>query len=311
MRPKINNADIQLGVAYGPDGKRVALAIGNENCSCPFYLRGDCHHCDIGEGEGLFTPDMNLERLEWLKDYFKDDLQDAEHLLVYNSGSVLDQREMSRRTLGTILGYISSLDKCKVVSLDSREMYVTKDSLDYVVKSLREDQQARIILGIESQNDEIRIGKLNKRMTKGGIERLFSNVGEYNGEVGIDVNIVFQPPELTGEEAIQEVVETMKYGLELSEQYGVPVDFNFHPYYQSERSGKMFPDHPRANLRDAKEALGRMKMILEEKASNSKIFIGWQDEEHDQEQDVKVRELERELERYNQINVSQNVRFLE
>ena len=54
-----------------------------------------------------------------------------------------------------------------------------------------------------------------------------------------------------------------------------------------------------------------MKMILEEKASNSKIFIGWQDEEHDQEQDVKVRELERELERFNQFNVSQNVRFLE
>lgn len=295
-------------------GNRLALVFGNEfaNGECPFYTAKQCHHCDIGVGEGTqFNTEMNKERLEFFRQHYDSILLDVEHLVLYNSGSILNKRELSRETLATVLSYVSSLEKCKCVSLDSREMYITRDSLDYVVEHLREDQQARVILGVESQSDDIRIGKLNKKMTKQGIERAFATVGEYSGRIGIDVNIVFQPPELVGEDAIGEAVETVKYSLDLAGRYNVPVDFNYHPFYQTKRSRAMYPNHPRANLQDAKKALVEMTKGIEARGGKSKIFIGWQDEGHDQEQDVRVRELEKELERFDQFNNSQNVRFLE
>lgn len=290
-------------------GSRLALVFGNEFAKgeCPFYTAKQCNHCDIGAGEGKqFDSEMNRERLGFFQEQYE--LQGIEHLVIYNSGSTLNKREMSRETLGNVLDYASSLDSCKVVSLDSREMYVTEDSLDYVVGKLRDDQQARVILGVESQSDEVRIGKLNKRMTKQGIERAFRVASKYDGKVGVDVNIVFQPPELAGEEAIQEAVETLKYGLSLGEKYGVSVDFNFHPYYQSKKSLALFPEHPRADLQSGKEALRRMKEEIGER--DAKIFIGWQDEEHDQQSVLRVRELDKEVKSFDQFNVSQDVKHL-
>lgn len=290
-------------------GSRLALVFGNEYAKgeCPFYTAKQCNHCDIGAGEGKqFDSEMNLERLGFFQKQY--DLQGIEHLVIYNSGSTLNKREMSRETLRKVLDYASSLEKCKVVSLDSREMYVNEDSLDYVVDKLRDDQQARVILGIESQSDEIRIGKLNKEMTKQGIERAFRVASKYDGKVGIDVNIVFQPPELAGEEAIQEAVETLRYGLSLGEQYGVSVDFNFHPYYQSQKSQALFPEHPRADLQDAKEALRRMKAEIG--VRDTKIFIGWQDEEHDQQSVLRDRELDQEIVTFDRFNVTQDVKYL-
>jgi hypothetical protein len=294
-------------------GKRLALVFGNEfnKGQCPFYAAKHCYFCDIGAGEGIqFTTDMNKERLNFFRQYYTNVLSGVAHLVIYNSGSVLNRNEMSKNTLKEILGYVSTLQRCIVVSFDSREIYVTEYALDYLVKCLRRDQQPRIILGVESQNDDVRIGKLNKKMTKQGIEKAVEVVGKYKGKVGIDVNILFQPPELIGEEAIREAVATLRYGLDLGEKYNVPVDFNFHPFYSTKRSRAKYPSHPRANLGDAKEALVRMKKEVDARGSKAKIFIGWQDEEHDQEQDVRVVELEKELKRFDQFNISQDVSVL-
>ena len=290
-------------------GSRLALVFGNEFKSgeCPFYTAKQCYHCDIGAGERTqFTTEMNRKRLEFFKQYYGIVLSDVEHLVLYNSGSTLNRREFSRETLADVLDYASSLDKCKIVSLDSREMYMTGDSLDHVVDYLRKDQQTRVILGIESQDDDVRIGKLNKRMTKQGIKKAFETAGRYQGKVGIDINIVFQPPELIGEDAIREAVNTLRYGLDLGERYIIRVDFNFHPYYPSKRGIEIHQVHPRANLTDAKNALVQMKNEITKRGSNSSIFIGWQDEGHDQEDELRKMELEQEIIKFAKFNISQN-----
>ncbi len=310
----IPDASILFDPVRDTYGSRLALVFGNEfkGGECPFYTAKQCHHCDIGAGEGIqFTTKMNRERLDFFRQHYGDVLGNVEHLVVYNSGSTLNKAEMSRQTLEHIAKYASSLDKCKIVSFDSREMYVTEDSLDYVVERLRDDQQARAILGVESQSDEVRIGKLNKRMKKVKIETAFEVARKYKGKVGIDVNIVFQPPELVGGDAVREAVETLRYGLDLGERYNVPVDFNFHPYYPSKRSRAMYPEHPRANLKDSKGALRRMKAEIEARGIDAKIFIGWQDEAHDQQQKVRGIELEQGMEKFDRFNVTQDVKFLE
>ena len=252
---------------------------------------------------------MNKDRLNFFKKLYDNVLQNVNHLIIYNSGSTLNRAEMSRATLEIIARFASALKKCKIVSFDSREIYVTIDSLDYVVARLREDQQVRVILGVESQSDEVRIGKLNKVMKKERIERAFEVAGKFNGRLGIGVNILFQPPELVGEKAITEALETLRYGLGLGEKYGVPVDFNFHLYYPSRKGKAIYPNHPRANMEDSAEAIRRMKTEIETRGSEAKIFIGWRDEGHDQQQELRRMELEQNMERFDRFNITQDVRW--
>jgi len=296
-------------------GSRLALVFGNENDEegkegmCPFVDKCGRTYCDIGSGEGAqFTSEMNRQRLGFFKEQYNSVLEGVEHLIIYNSGSVLNRNEMSQETLSEILGYASTLQDCKVVSLDSREMYVTEKSLDYVVEKLREYQQARVIIGVETQDDDIRIGKLDKPMTKRGIERAFEVVGRYKGKMGIDVNIVFQLPGVLQEDAIAEAVKTAEFSLNLARKYGVPVDFNFHAYYPSATGRELFPDHPRSVISDELEAIRRIQQFVE--GDNSQLFLGWQDEGHDQEQPIRKIEEIRFRRMFDQFNRTQDIKVL-
>ncbi len=294
-------------------GLRLALVFGNEfkGGQCPFYLTGNCNHCVIGAGEGAqFTSEMNEGRLEFFRNYYKSILSHVNHLVIYNSGSTLNEKEMSRETLGKILDYAASLEGCMVISLDSRELFITENNVGFVLKKIREDQKIKIILGIETQNDEIRTQNLNKAMTKKGIELAFRTVGNYNDRAGITLNIIFQPPELKGKSAIMDAAKTLKYGLELSEKYNVCTDFNFHPFYPTEKSAVKFPNHKRADLNDAKKALMLMKEEIDKRKSNSKIFIGCHDEGHDIEHGKRAEELERNKSAFDRFNACQDISCL-
>jgi hypothetical protein len=288
-------------------GHRLALVFGNEavNGVCPFHQH-QCYHCDIGAGEGAqFDFVTNQERLKFFQHHYQADLAKVNHLLIYNSGSTLNQREMSKDTLSHILNYAASLPSCTVISLDSREMFITPKTLTPLLSQVREDQHLRIILGLESQSDQVRIGHLNKRMSKQAIAQVFACVGQYGGKIGLDINIIFQPPTLCGEEAIREARLTAEYALTLATKYDVAVDFNFHPYYPSLMSLQKFPDHPRAILEDGVTAIRQIKQQITASNQPAKLFIGWQDEGHDQEAESRQVELGKYQAQFHQFNQTQ------
>ncbi len=294
-------------------GRRLALVFGNEflDGRCPFY-QNQCNHCDIGAGEGIqFDYELNRQRLKFFQDYYADILPEIVHLVIYNSGSTLNKLEMSTETLFSIAQYAASLEKCQIVSWDSRESYIKQKNLDIIVNNLRQDQQIKIILGIESQDEKIRMVNLKKLMSKEAIAQSFAIAGGYQTRVGIEFNIVFQPPEIVGQAAIIEAVKTVNYGLNLSQTYQVPIDFNFHAYYPSQKSQAIFPEHPRAKLKDAIQALLLMKQAITEQNSSAKIFIGWQDEDHDREQNKRESELQQYLDIFNRFNIEQNIAILQ
>lgn len=270
-------------------GVRLALVFGNESIEgkCPFY-ESQCYHCDIGKGEGRpFTHAMNKERLDFFKLYYRAILPKVIHLVVYNSGSTLNRKEMSKKTLDDILNFITTLNNCRIVSFDSREIFVSENKIQYILRGLRYDQQLRIILGVESQSEEIRISKLNKKMTQIGILKAFETIAKFHGQIGIDINVIFQPPELVGQEAFNEAIATVRYGLRLSKEYGVPVDFNLHPYYRSSKGVEKYPNHYEPDLNDVIDiAISLKKMIAHETIAAS-LFIGCHSEGHAVEQGEK------------------------
>jgi hypothetical protein len=288
-------------------GTRLALVFGNEAPGgvCPFYGR-QCYHCDIGAGEGIhFDSGINTRRLGFFRKHYASVLPKVAHLVLYNSGSVLNPRELAWASLQTILKYATELPNCRVISLDSRESYITADHIDQVLRGLRADQQPRPILGLEAQNDELRLSALNKRMTRADVAKVFRTIGRYKGRVGLDINIVFGLPPLEGRAAVAEAEATARFGLELAGHHGVPVDFNFHPYYPSRIGRKHFPGHPRADLSAALEAVSRIQETILQFGRSSMVFVGWQDEAHDQEPSLRNLELASYAELFHRFNVTQ------
>ncbi|HXP60786.1 MAG TPA: hypothetical protein VN829_09865 [Dongiaceae bacterium] len=305
--PAIPEAALRFEPVEDRYGTRLALVFGNEapGGRCPFYRR-QCHHCDLGAGEGAqFDTAMNRQRLSFFQKHYAPVLPRVAHLVVYNSGSVLNPRELAAGSLQAILEYAAGLPKCRVISVDSREAYITRTNLDRALGCSRPNQQLRPVLGLETQNDQVRLETLNKKVTRSAVEAACRALGHYEGRVGLDLNIVFGLPPLQGPAAAADAEQTARFGLELAERHGVPVDFNLHPYYPSRIGREHFPAHPRADLGAALEAAARIREVIRQSGRASMLFIGLQDESHDQEPAARRAQLARYAALFHRFNITQ------
>jgi hypothetical protein len=305
------SAEILFAPTQDAYGTRLALVFGNESRdgSCPFYGHG-CFHCDIGAGEGAFSPQDNARRLEFYRQAYGPVLPRLKHLVFYNSGSLLNPHELSDQTLNTLVAFARELPECTIISMDSREMFVAESTLGRIRSALRTDQQLRITFGLETQDDHARCEVLAKTMTRQGIERAFNVIGRFQPGVGAEINLVFQSPGIEQNAAIDEAGKTFQYGLELSQKFSVPVDFNFHPYYPSRVGWQHFPNHPRSRMADAIQAITLGRQLIDQAQSPAKIFIGWHDEGHDQEEATREQEGNEYLNRFQAFNCSQDPKSL-
>ena len=158
-------------------GLRLALVFGNHAPGgfCPYFTEGRCFHCDIGAGEGAaFDLTTNRQRLAWFRQHYQPHFASISHLVVYNSGSAFNPREMPPVMLDEIVAFACSLPAVRVISIDSREPFITLDTLRRIMSLAGPGIAIRPILGIESSNEVIRNEILRKAMPRGhrsGIQR--------------------------------------------------------------------------------------------------------------------------------------------
>lgn len=304
--PAIPQPALRFAPVQDAYGTRLALVFGNEapRGVCPFFSR-QCYHCDIGAGEGTrFDAAMNGRRLAFFQSHYASVLPRIAHLVLYNSGSVLNPREFAPQTLQAILGLAAGLAQCRVISLDSRETFISPANLDRVLGCLRPDQQPRPILGLETQDDQARLELLHKRLTRKAVEAGFRAASHYQGRVGLDLNIMFALPPFQGRAALLEAEATARYGLELADRHQVRVDFNIHPYYPSRIGLDHFPAHPRADVGAALEAVVRIRALIRQTRQPAMVFIGLEDECHDQQPAARRAELARYASAVSRFNVA-------
>jgi uncharacterized Fe-S cluster-containing MiaB family protein len=79
---------------------------------------------------------------------------------VYNSGSVLNPRELAPEILENICNEADEMPNFPVLSLDTREAFLDTDRLVQLASRLRTRVCVGPILGLESADDEIRDGWL-------------------------------------------------------------------------------------------------------------------------------------------------------
>ncbi len=280
-------------------GWRLALVFGNHAAGglCPYITANRCFHCDIGSGKGAaFDLATNRRRLAFFREHYAPYLASINHLVLYNSGSVLNPREMPPELLDEILAFARSLPALCVVSLDSREAYIRPETLDRILRSLDKSCVVHPILGLESADDRIRDELLQKAMPRTAIARVFRDVSRVASEcgrarLGLDINIVIAGPGTTSGTAVEDAVMTARFGLGLGLEHGVSVDLNLHPYYLGQRGSARFPSHPRCSVATAVAAISRIAELVRSMAAEPKLFVGWHDEGHDLNREEREREI--------------------
>jgi hypothetical protein len=282
-------------------GGRLALVFGNHAAGgvCPYHALARCFHCDIGAGEGAaFDLASNRERLAWFRDHYQRHLGAINHLVLYNSGSILNPREMPPELLGQILEFARSLPCVRVVSLESREPFIRRNILSDTFQALGDRLTLRPVLGIETADDHIRDEVLKKGMPRAAIMRALRDLGALSaelgpGRIGLDVNILLAAPGTTEETALDDALATARFALMSGVEYGVDVDLNLHPYYVGPRGAAHFPEHRRCSLATTVRAATRILELIHSMGVASSIFVGWHDEGHDRDQEQRAREIER------------------
>ncbi len=294
-------------------GLRLALVFGNHapGGQCPYYTAGRCHHCDIGAGEGReFTLSDNRARLAWFQQHYAEALPRVAHLVLYNSGSTLNPRELPVLMLDEILDWAASLPCLKVLSLDSREAFLSQKRLADCARRL--GHTLRPILGLESARESVRNLALDKHMSDSGIRRAFRAVALARAEGAdcqLDCNLVVAGPGTTGD-GVADALETAEFAFDLAGEVGLTVDLNLHPYYPSARGRLRFPEHGRCSLPVAIRAVEGIANLARARSRGSHLFIGWQDEGHDQDQGVRAVELQIIQERFDRFNRTQDAAVL-
>lgn len=295
-------------------GHRMAWVFGNQDKGgvCPYRRAGLCHHCDIGDGEGhRFTTSMNRDRLNWFMEHDHDLLPQLAHLVVYNSGSVLNPRELSPEVLLDICASTAAMPNLRVVSVDTRESFLDADRLVLIAKHLPKRVCVRPILGLESADDEIRDGWLEKKMPRAAVLRGLDTVADAARRtsperVALDANVLIGGPGVEEAHVATDAFETALWLLRECGQRSLSLDLNLHPYYPSRRGLARFSLHPRCSWHHVQQSVEMIVELKEFRECPCGLFIGWQDEQHDQQQTLRMSETEQTLTSINRFNVTQD-----
>jgi hypothetical protein len=302
--PAIPHPNIVFKPVSDDYGLRLALVFGNqaEGGICPYARATRCHHCDIGAGEGIqFDTATNLKRLTWFKNYYAQSWQQVAHLVIYNSGSTLNPQELSPEICMAVMQFANTLPQLQLVSMDSREAFVDTHYIRQLAGVLGRGKSLRIILGIESADDQIRNMFLNKKMPKHQIEKAITRfyhawsetdatVREQMASPGLSVNVVIGSPGTTADTVIADSLATVDYAIQLAAHDGLPLDINVHPYYPSQRGLQHFPKHGRIDPQLSAQVIAAIQAMIPPDKVN--LFIGLQDESHDQEPAKRVDDLQ-------------------
>ena len=272
-------------------GVRLALVFGNQapGGQCPYFAAGQCRHCDIGAGEGAaVTAAVNRQRLAWFQEHYRQVLPEVAHLVLYNSGSILNPREMPAEVLDEILAWARSLPALRVVSLETRENAATEFVLRRVADALGSGRMLRVILGLETSDDHRREEILAKRMPRMAVERAVAAIAAVAADVGAErigltFNILVGGPGTTVQTAVDDALKTADFALETGRIAELSIDLNLHPYYRSARGQSHFPAHPRCSPQTVAQVAQAIAERVARRVPPTALFIGTADEGNDRD----------------------------
>ncbi len=124
---------------------------------------------------------------------------------IFNSGSFLDETEISKDVRDKILNDLSK--KIDKISFESRPEYVTEKNILEIKETLK-DTIIEIGIGLETSDDNIRQEIINKGFSFKDFKRSADLLKKHS--IRLKTYVLIKPPFLTEKESIDDVINTVK-----------------------------------------------------------------------------------------------------
>jgi len=198
-------------------GKEFAIILRTKGCSWALGDFGGCSMCGYIQDSTI----ENIDQLHIIKQFNYavqekiDEITSNEDdfiIKIYNSGSFFDDTEISEDVREHIFKKIAEIPKIKEVVIESRVDYITNEKLKKM-RNILKNKYIEVAIGLETVNDYIR----NKYINKGLKFKDFLEVIRLckNNDVGIRAYLLFKPPFLNEQTAIEDCANSIKKLAEL------------------------------------------------------------------------------------------------
>jgi radical SAM enzyme (TIGR01210 family) len=204
---------------------------------------------------------------------------DLRKIILSNNGSVLDQETFSTTALMYFIAQMNiHCPNISTLTLETRSEYVDIHELEVFSRALREGQtptDLEIAIGFEAFDDRIRNEQYRKGLDLDTFENMAGLLAIYNFK--LKVYFMLKPvPELTEEQAVNDVIMGINYLNDISEKYELDINLHLNPTYVAygtplERAfleGKYAPPFLESVRR----------VVLEAEGKRISLFVGLNDE---------------------------------
>lgn len=177
-----------------------------ESVGCRFRKQGYCLMCDYGIGKNV---DCN-KAVAILEDAVRKWPQHVDRLLLGTCGSILDQAEMSRETLGVILNSVAKMNVAHVL-LETHYTTIDEDVLNFIRNALP-NKEIYIEMGFESANPKVLQKSLRKYMDLSQLKKSMEMISGYG--IHTILNVFLGAPFLSEQQQIDDTYMSIKWALE-------------------------------------------------------------------------------------------------
>ena len=197
-----------------------------------------------------------------------EQLKNIKQIIVSNNGSVFDEETFSSTALIYFIAKTNMLfPNLSVLTLESRPKYVDLAELEFLARAIKEGEtptDLEVAVGLEVYDDNIRNKIFKKGLLLATLEQLAEKLGHY--KFRLKCYVMQKPvPEMTDEQAVQDVTAAIDYLDNLAVRFGIVVNMHLNPTYAAAgtalekafKNNRYLPPHLSDVMRAVRHAKGK------------------------------------------------------
>ncbi|MFX0023624.1 MAG: archaeosine biosynthesis radical SAM protein RaSEA [Candidatus Hermodarchaeota archaeon] len=198
-------------------GKEFTIILRSKGCSWASSMNGGCSMCGyyLDAVNKIVSTSQLINQFDYAFYNKLNEINEDSYnysLKIFNSGSFLDENEITYEVRKHIYENIAKVEKIKEIVIESRVEYITSDMLTELREGFKK-KYLEIAIGLESVDDYIRNNYINKGVLLKDFKSAVNKCKEQ--DIGVKAYLLFKPPFLNEQAAIDDCSYSIKKLIDL------------------------------------------------------------------------------------------------
>lgn len=204
---------------------------------------------------------------------------DIKKVIVSNNGSILDEDTFASTALMYLMVRLNlQFTSLSVLSIETRPEYVDLAELEFLARALKEGETStdlELCIGFEAFDEHIRNTVFDKGLTLEVFEKFVNRIAPFGYR--LKCYFMLKPvPEMSDEEAVNDIIAAIDYLADISERTGVQINMHLNPTYAA--TGTALEDAFRKGSFIPPKLSHLSRAALHARHKKLSIFLGLSDE---------------------------------